>query len=463
MGRSQDMRSSLLARLAKGVGAQGFAQAVNTFIRLVELPLFLHFWDTQLYGEWLLLTAIPSYLTVGDLGFTSTAQRDMTMRIGAGNRQGVLAVFQSTWLLILLLSCFAGLAVALLVSVTPLPRWLHLEAISPNQVRAVLLLLTVQVLISLQIGLVSGGLYCEGRYGFATFLQSLVKLLEIGALGLIVAMGGGPVQAACSLLGSHLAGLVLMRFTLLHTASWLQYGWGSASFGEIRRLAPAACASMAFPLGNALNIQGMRLVVGAVLGPTAVVQFSTLRTLSRMGLQVLQSVNRVVQPELGLAFGAGDQVMFRALFRRSCQAALWGCLAVCVLLWLAGDSLLEIWARGKVTMNWGLYALLLSTAAVNAFWYAALTVPYATNRHISVAAMYVAVYGGAVFGLAYGGAKLWGLEGVGMALLVGEVAMVAYVIHISLHLSMDSWSQWLKTISQPPWFVVRYLWRGGVH
>jgi hypothetical protein len=110
-------------------------------------------------------------------------------------------------------------------------------------------------------------------------------------------------------------------------------------------------------------------------------------------------------------------------------------------------------------MNRWLYALLLSTAVVNAFWYTALMVPYATNRHISIAGMYAAVYGGAVFALAYGGAKLWGLEGVGTALLLGEGAMAAYVIPASLRLSMESRSQWLKTVSRPPWFVLGYLWR----
>jgi O-antigen/teichoic acid export membrane protein len=255
------------------------------------------------------------------------------------------------------------------------------------------------------------------------------------------------------------AGLVLMRFALLRSAPWLRYGWGSASFGDLRRLAPAAFASIAFPLGTALNNQGMRLVVGAVLGPVAVVVFNTLRTLSRVGTQVLQSVNRVAEPELGLAFGAGDQPLFRTLFRRSCQVALWGCMSVCVLLWLAGGPLLEVWAQGKVAMNRWLYALLLSTAVVNAFWYTALMVPFATNRHIRIAGMYAAVYGGAVFALAYGGAKLWEIEGVGMAVLLGELAMAAYVIPASLRLSMDSWWQWLKIVSQPPWSVLSYFWR----
>ncbi len=34
-------------------------------IQLVSVPVFLHFWGPKLYGEWLVLSAIPVYL-----GFT---------------------------------------------------------------------------------------------------------------------------------------------------------------------------------------------------------------------------------------------------------------------------------------------------------------------------------------------------------------------------------------------------------
>ena len=41
----------------------------------------------------------------------------------------------------------------------------------------------------------------------------------------------------------------------------------------------------ALQVGNALNLQGMLLVVGHVLGPVAVVIFSTARTVSRVAVQ----------------------------------------------------------------------------------------------------------------------------------------------------------------------------------
>jgi O-antigen/teichoic acid export membrane protein len=77
---------------------------------------------------------------------------------------------------------------------------------------------------------------------------------------------------------------------------------------------------MAFPLGNALNIQGIRLVVGLALGPAAVAVFAPLRTLSNLALQPRAVINRLMEPEMALAFGAGDPSLFRRLFTQSGSA-----------------------------------------------------------------------------------------------------------------------------------------------
>ena len=103
---------------------------VQIFIRLAEVPLLLSFWGTQLYGEWLMLSAIPVYLTISDGGFAGAACREMTMRSGAGDRTGTLAVFQSTWVLLIVVSMVMGLLAFGFVEVAPLEKWLGFSAMN---------------------------------------------------------------------------------------------------------------------------------------------------------------------------------------------------------------------------------------------------------------------------------------------------------------------------------------------
>ena len=81
----------------------------NTIIQLIQVPVFLHFWSVPLYGEWLLINSIPTWLTFSSVGFGTVAGNEMTMLVARQDRDGALRVFQSCWWLI------AGICSALIV------------------------------------------------------------------------------------------------------------------------------------------------------------------------------------------------------------------------------------------------------------------------------------------------------------------------------------------------------------
>jgi len=447
--------TALRSRLFKGLGAQGYSQAVQVFIRLVEVPLLLRFWGAQLYGEWLMLAAIPAYLSVCDGGFAGAASREMSIRSGAGDRPGALAVFQSTWLLLLIVSSVIGLLSVFAVYTAPLHGWLGFKEMGPATVRPVILILTTHVVSGFQGGLLYGGFWCEGRYAMGMVLYTTIQLMEFGGFAFAVLLGGGPVAAASGYLAGRLAGLVMMRLGLYRATPWLRFGWREAAAGEVKRLATPAFASLAFPLGNALNIQGLWLIVGLVLGPPMVVVVTVLRTLSRLAMQATSIINRVIEPEMARAYGGNRREEFRVLFNRSCQVALWLTAVLCIVLAVTGEQVLGLWTRGKVAMDWPLYTFLLLAVAVNSVWYTALMAAYATNRHVHVAIVYSAVYGGLAFVLALLLLKVSGIAGAGLSILLTELAMASYALPKMLRLAGESFAAWVDKVSKPPWFLIR--------
>src|SRR5260370_29677298 len=87
-------------RLIRGFGATALGPVVTAIVQIVSVPVFLHFWGVKLYGEWLILSAIPTYLMLSDMGFGSVAGNDMTMWLPSRDRDGGLETFQSPWVLI---------------------------------------------------------------------------------------------------------------------------------------------------------------------------------------------------------------------------------------------------------------------------------------------------------------------------------------------------------------------------
>ena len=444
---------SIANRISLGVGSQLYGQAVLIFIRLGEVPLLLHYWGAQLYGEWLMLAAIPAYLAISDGGFSGAASREMSMKVGAGDQPGALTIFQSTWTLLCVISAVVLGAVMLSARALPLTSWFGFRVIGPHELVYVLFLLLMYVFVGFQSDLLYGGFWCSGRYSLGIAVTSTTRLMEFVALVIAVILGGGPVQAAGAYVVGRILGTAMTRSALKRATPWLHYGFGRISLQEIRRLSRPAFASMAFPLGNALNIQAMRLVVGIVLGPLAVAIFSPLRTLSNLTTRPGAVINGVIEPELAVAFGRGDRTVFSRLFLRGCQAAIWLSASAALTLSVVVGWLWPLWTGGRVEMQWPVFVTLLASGILNSLWYTALMVPYATNRHGRISVVYTGIYGGTAIVVAYLAALTWGLLGVGAALLLAELLMTAYVLPAALAMDQQKWGAWWTTAVRPPTFI----------
>src|SRR5206468_4221137 len=142
-----------------------------------------------------------------------------------------------------------------------------------------------------------------------------------------------------------------------------------------------AFAFMSFPLGNALSIQGMLTVIGSILGPGAVVVFSTTRTLTRLALQLMGVINSAVWPEISMAYASGRLDLARKLHRHSVQTSLWMSLGIILCFTAFGGSVLTVWTRGKVIVDITLFRLMLVIIFANTIWFTSSVVPAAINKH----------------------------------------------------------------------------------
>ena len=124
------MDRSTRRRLLLGFASNWFSKLAGTIITLVQAPIFFHFWATNVYGDWLIVNAIPSYLAFSSIGFGNVASNEMTMLNSGGDREGALRVFQSCWWLIALICAAVGALLAPVLYLVPVSTLLNIHAIS---------------------------------------------------------------------------------------------------------------------------------------------------------------------------------------------------------------------------------------------------------------------------------------------------------------------------------------------
>ena len=438
MIKSTVVDDKVVHRLVRGFGANLYGQAVIVAIQLSGVPILLQHWLPTLYGEWLILAAIPFYLSLTDLGFSQSAANDMTARVARGDRSGALSAFQSLWALILLVIVVGLILLTAATTLLPLGSWIHFSRMSVHDVRWVMWLLCAEVLLKLQDGVNHAGFRASGDYALHTSVYYSTLLMQHASVWLLAALGRGPVAAALAFLLIRLAVTPAVAIWLTRRHRWLHLGFDHAHLAQLRALIRPALANIGIPLSQALNVQGMVLLLGALLGPLAVVTFSTLRTLTRLALQLVQIVGNAAEPEFAAAFGSDNRDLLQNLYRHVLRGGLWLSLAAASGLMVAGGAILQLWTHGKVKMDPQLFHWLLASAVASVLWYGSLITLKAANRHLRISIVYAVASGtalllAAILVRAHGQAA-----SAGMSLLVMDAVMAVYALRAAASLRNSS-------------------------
>ena len=443
------MDGRIKRRLALGFASNWVSKLASTITQLVQVPLFFHFWAASVYGNWLIVSAIPTYLTFSSIGFGNVASNEMTMLNSAGDREGALRVFQSCWWLISIICAAVGMLLVLVLYLVPAASLLNIHAISESDTKWIIVYLGLSVLLGQLEQLMSAAYTCVARYAFGSFLKSVISLAAFCASMVPIVLGYGPrTMALVYAVASALGTLTLCLF-VRKDIPWIEFGWKHARFSEIRRLASPAFAFMGFPIGIALNLQGTLIAVGYALGPVDVAIFASARTVSRVALQMVQMVNATFWPELSLAYGAKDVALTRTLHRRACQLALVIAVFVVAGMMTVGPYFLHHWTGGHVPPSRPLLAILLLVVVLYSLWSTSSTLAAATNQHQRLAAWYIVATGVTVL-FTYLLAVRYGLYGAAASLIISEVIMNLYVLPASLRIAHDTFPEFMASMVHYP-------------
>jgi O-antigen/teichoic acid export membrane protein len=434
---------SVKQRIAHALAASAFGQSVTIGSQLLLTPLFFRYWGPGLYGEWLILSSVPAYLTMTDLGIGSAAGNEMTMRAGAGDQSGAQQTYRGAhWVALAagIIGLLIGLGLAAMAIYWEMPRT---TLITPTDAGAIVALLALSISINFHGSVTSAGFRAAGRNALGISLSNTARLLEAISMGCMLILGVGPL-VLCAVALSVKAVMLLVQHVCLHRlCPWLHHPRVPADLTLVKRLIAPSLGFMAFPLGNALALQGPILIIGHFMGGPAVAIFSATRTLARVPMQITNMFNSSVWPEMSRAHGAGDIGLLRTLHRAS-----WGMTLVLVLgcgltLMVLGSWFADIWLGSSANFEPRLLAALVMITVISAIWNSSSVVLSAINAHAGLGARYVIV-NASCLALAWALTPAFGWWGLLPALVLAELVLFAWVIPQVMTTTHDHLSAFMR-------------------
>jgi O-antigen/teichoic acid export membrane protein len=164
---------------------------------------------------------------------------------------------------------------------------------------------------------------------------------------------------------------------------------------------------------------------------------------------MVQMVNNTFEPEMSLAYGAGNYELTRSLLRRACQLALLTAIVIVAIMMTFGPWFLTHWTGGHVPPSRPLLAILLLVVIFYALWSTSATLMTSTNQHQRLAAYYILGTSLACI-LCYFFARAYGLYGAAASLLISELVMNLYVVPACLRIAHDTLPAFLSSLLHYP-------------
>lgn len=416
--QSRRVLSSLLANWY-GVG-------VTIITQLIQIPIFLSFWQKELYGDWLILFSIPSILIFADFGIASVTANRISMAVGRGEIDTARKVLHSGFALIALggaAICVGVTAGAFLFDVR---AFFGISSMPEIECQRTLAIFGIIVVFWLSQPLLLGIFQGNDAFALGTFLTNSVRLLMLPAIAGALLLDGRPVAVAGSMLVTQILG-----YGAAHFFCWLNYpalrcGITAIDRPLCRTLMKEGISAFGVTLSSVVSQHGMTLVVARTMGPADVVTFAAVRTLTRTAALVASSVRSALLPEFAFRFGRRDFVAWRRLLVTATLRLSGFAFVAAVALVVLGPMILQIWTKDVVIVSWTLMVPFVFASLLQSIALVANGAVFSTNQtRILSSGLLLASFGGVTscFFLS----QRFGMEGIGVGAALGELAALVAV------------------------------------
>ena len=349
------------AQTLRNVSWSGLAAVANPLAQLAVTPFLLHSLGAEVFGVWILLSAMLAIVGTADLGLSPATTLFVSRYRATDSRFDIRRVAQAALTLVLLLVCVIVFFLATFAA-----DLLAFFGVTEDQTK---LLSGGFPFLALAGGLLflnvipASLLRGYERYDLEGALNTLTSLATAAAVCATVYLGGRIPEmlvAQASVFAVSLSAGLLLSASLIGSRAWLL---PYCSFASFRELCSVSVYGWIQGVSSALFSQADRLIVSAILGPASLAFYGA-------AVQVAQAFHSLMARSLGFLFPRftalqNNKLAKLQLFNRAMFATTLVGSTLAVSLFLASPWLLNVWLGQQIPAD--LPTTLSLLAIINGF------------------------------------------------------------------------------------------------
>lgn len=397
-----------VGRITRNI-AWSYAQwSISIIGPLITIPFYVRLLGHELYGQWLVILSLTSYLGLASLGMGQTVANRIAEAAARGQRDAVGEIVSTGFF------CYAAIGITLAAALCAMAPWLgrHYFNHSSAAIEAFALYAGLSALsfpLKVHQMTLRGFQRVDRERAIETGAAAARIALTIAALtaGLKLATVA-LINGGATLIAAAVAGV---KAVALDPAAWPRPD--RFSLRLLREMVKPSAAFLSLQVGLALIMGIDNLVIGYALGASEVTRYAVSMRLMWMSAGLFSAAIGALTPTVTASHALDRGDLIARGFLLSTRAGVFYAAAGAALLWLVGPAFIRLWAGPGVLPDRATYSLQIAFFALTVWVSPAATVLWATTRHYRWAAM--TIFEGAL-NLAL---SLWAVRHFGLAGVIG--------------------------------------------
>ena len=439
--------------ILRNIGATSITSIIHFLFQLISIPLFMKYWGIELYGEWIVLNALTAYFAMSDIGLNTVTTNEFSINYKQKNNRKCNILFNNNLFFIIPIFAFIFISIIALNVFADLSQLLNFNLISEEIAEFGLFSLILHIFFVMVSNLYSSVYRATHNYSRAVTIDNIVRVFEYSTLLIAVILNFSLFIIFMLYPLPRFLGLI---FKIIDTKKFFRIKIGLIFFNwsELKKLFAPSLSFLSFPIGHSIILQGFVLLINFTIGSSAVVIYSTMRTLINVVKSGFNVLNNSFWPEYSLAYGANDKDSMRKMHRFSVGISFYFSLFIVSFLLIFGKWIYETWTNYEIEFNSILFYLFLITLFTNTLWSASSTVLISTNNHKTYSIIYL-ISTIISLSIAYLILILFNsISYLPLALLIIDVLLIYAVLRQSLKIVDEDINEFLKSfLIQPILFI----------
>lgn len=420
--------SGMGTRLLAGFGSNFLAQVISGLQPILLTPLFLTSWGPDVYGRWLALTAAVSYLTLIDLGGQSYIGNILAMHYARGEsqefRQKLSEAVSFFVAFVLIIWVLMVCAIFLLLPINS--RFALLPTLSITE-QWLVLLISTNLLITIPAGIFVTVYRATGHFSRGQMMGNAIRIFEFTLYILLLWIRIKPVHYALAILCMTIVRAYIIPKDIISRIPESNIRLNVAKAKAGRKYLSSSLFFWLISMSQALNQQGVLLILAPVVGAKSVSIYATHRTICGVLGYIRSTIEAPLWPEFSYLWANARQQALQSIAVFAIKSMLIITSIGAIFLWFIIPFIYQTWTNSKLVFDPVLTAIFLIQIVLAAGWQTSGWSLMAANQHRLIAIWSIA---NALFtiGTAFLFVRIWGIRGVAFATTLGDLLFGFFTI-----------------------------------